>query len=114
MKCTFKREMEGVPLSMQSPGLQEQTIYQANPSMNMKAMRDHIHHVCRQHVNRYVRVETMDGDVFEGMIVHCDKGILYLKLPGKSGRRSFSQNYYEDVILPLVLYELLVITLMLL
>ncbi|TYP73256.1 hypothetical protein [Paenibacillus methanolicus] len=101
---------------MQSAGLQEQTIYQANPGMHpaMKSMRDQLHHVCRQHVNRYARVETMDGDVFEGVIVHCDKGILYLKIPGKGMRRSFSQNTYEDVILPLVLYELLVITLMLL
>ncbi|MFC4104298.1 hypothetical protein [Paenibacillus xanthanilyticus] len=101
---------------MHSPGLQEQTIYHANPNVNptLKSIRDHIHHVCRQHVNRYVRVETMDGDVFEGIIVHCDKGILYLKQPGKGMGRSFSQNYYNDVILPLVLYELLVITLMLL
>ncbi|MFB9326372.1 hypothetical protein ACFFSY_10645 [Paenibacillus aurantiacus] len=101
---------------MQSPSMQEHTIYQAHPNMghSLKSARDHLHHVCRQHVNRYVRVETLDGDVFEGIIVHCDKGILYLKIPSKSGRRSFSQNVYNDVILPLVLYELLVITLMLL
>ncbi|MBB3111665.1 hypothetical protein FHS18_003733 [Paenibacillus phyllosphaerae] len=102
-------------MSMHSPNLQEHTIYQANTNMkqSMKSVRDHIHHVCKQHVNRYVRVETLDGDVFEGVIVHCDKGVLYLKMPGHAAPRGFTQNFHNDVILPLVLYELLVITLML-
>ncbi|MGM1045645.1 MAG: hypothetical protein ACQEXX_05820 [Bacillota bacterium] len=105
-------------MSIQYPGSghQEHILHQvgSNNIHSLKATRDHIHHICRQHVNQLVRVETLDGDVFEGFIAHCDNGILYLKLPGKGSPRGFGPNYYNDVILPLVLYELLVITLLLL
>src|SRR5690242_2570310 len=101
-------------MSVQYPRLREQILYQADPSMtrSLKSIRDNMHHICRNHMNQPVRVETLDGDVFEGVIVHCDKGILYLKLPGYGAPRSFTPNYYNDVILPLVLFELLVITLL--
>lgn len=95
-------------------GHQEHTLYQAGPHhpQSMKKAREHMHHLCNQHINQLVRVETLDGEVFEGVIVQCDRSILYLKIPGKGSPRAFMPNYYNDVILPLVLYELLVITLL--
>jgi hypothetical protein len=101
-------------MSIHYPYPQEHTLYQADSNMTrtLKSVRDHMHDICRRHVNQLVRVETLGGDVFEGIIVHCDKGILYLRLPGYGGPRSFTPNTYNDVILPLVLFELLVITLL--
>lgn len=92
-------------------------VYQANPHTvhNLKSVRDHLHQICRKHMNQYVRIETMDGHVYQGVIVNCDKGLLYLQVPPHPHHRQFlSHYYYNTVILPLVLYELLVITLMLL
>lgn len=96
------------------PGHQEQILYQVGSSNthSLKSTREHIHRLCQQHVNQLIRVETLDGDVFEGFIVQCDRGIIYLRLPGTGSPRGFAPNYYNDVILPLVLYELLVITLL--
>lgn len=101
-------------MNIQYPGHQEQTLYQAEPNMkhNIKSVRDQIHHLCKQHANQLVRVETLDGDVFEGTIMHCEKGILYLSMPGYGNQRGFGPSYYNNVILPLVLFELLVITLL--
>ncbi|WP_234032929.1 hypothetical protein [Paenibacillus faecalis] len=97
-----------------APGPREHILYQAgeNYSHGLKSTRDHIHHLCRKHMNQLVRVETMDGDVFEGIIVHCDRGIMHLSLPASNSYRGFNPFFYSDVILPLVLYELLVITLL--
>ncbi|SFL98481.1 hypothetical protein SAMN03159341_11379 [Paenibacillus sp. 1_12] len=101
-------------MSLQNPKLHEHTLYHADSNMthHLKSIRDRIHHICGQHVNQFVRVETLDGDVFEGVIVQCNRGILYLRLPGDGGMRGFTSNAYNDVILPLVLFELLVITLL--
>ncbi|MGV2644024.1 hypothetical protein GNF86_21900, partial [Clostridium perfringens] len=101
-------------MSIQYPGHQEQTLYQAEPNMrhNIKSVRDHIHHLCKQHANQLVRVETLAGDVFEGTSMHCEKGILALSMPGYGNQRGFGHSYYNNVILPLVLFELLVITLL--
>ncbi|WP_438445954.1 hypothetical protein [Gorillibacterium sp. sgz5001074] len=117
-------------MSFQMTGApQTHVVYKAEPSMmhHLKSMRDHLHHLCKMYMNHRVRIETMDGHVYEGYIVHCDKGLLYLSTtqPGHPGTHGGGQHgghrplnpssayYYNNVILPLVLYELLVITLML-
>ncbi|WP_054954658.1 hypothetical protein [Paenibacillus dakarensis] len=99
-------------IQQQGYGHQEQLLYQARPDhpQTLKSNRDHIHNLCNQHRNQHVRVETLDGETFEGMIMHCDRGILYLRLQATSGQRALSP--FSSVILPLVLYELLVITLL--
>ncbi|MEO3944898.1 hypothetical protein [Gorillibacterium sp. CAU 1737] len=99
-------------MSMQMTGNTEHTLYQMNPeTMNgMKTMREHMHHMCKQHQNQMVRVETMDGDVFEGILMGSEKGVLYLKQPGSDTSNRY--NPYSDAILALVLFELLVITLL--
>ncbi|MFC7678811.1 hypothetical protein [Paenibacillus sp. GCM10028914] len=101
-------------IQYQGHGHKEHILHQMAPShtQSLKSTRDHIHHLCSKHMNQHIRVETIDGDVFEGIIVQCDRGILYLKQPIEGGHRAFGPNYYNNVILPLVLYELLVITLL--
>ncbi|GAB6927840.1 hypothetical protein JCM10914A_18230 [Paenibacillus sp. JCM 10914] len=96
------------------PQHQEQTIYQAetSTSQGIQAIRDHLHHLCKQHLHKLVRVETLDGDVFEGVVVGCNRGIVYLSMPAEGHPRAFGPSYYNQVILPLVLFELLVITLL--
>lgn len=97
------------------------TIYQMDPAMveSLHNMKQQIHGLCMDHMNRPVRVQTIHGQTFEGHIVHIDAVIMYLKpMPGHV--RSFfnplaaaQQQYaYNNVILPLVLYELLVISLL--
>lgn len=103
-------------MSLQYPGHQQQALYQADPNMShtLKSVRDQFSHICRKHVNQHVRIETLDGDVFEGLLVKCDKGILYIQMPQHGGQRSYMGRppVYNNAILPLVLYELLVITLL--
>lgn len=99
-------------MSVPYTGPREQLLFQADPhtAERMKTVRDQFHRVCGQHVNRYVRVETIDGEVFEGVIAGCSKGVLYLR-QHEGGMTRFTP--YSNAILTLVLYELLVITLLL-
>ncbi|MEC0371694.1 hypothetical protein [Paenibacillus chibensis] len=94
----------------------QQHLYQAESHMGptLQSVRDRFSQICKQHANRHVRVETMDGDVFEGMIVGCNKGILYIQMPmeNANGQRYLGRPPVYNAILPLVLYELLVITLL--
>ncbi|WP_185897146.1 hypothetical protein [Paenibacillus zeisoli] len=102
-------------------GLQQdnQVVYQANPNMvqHLKGVKDQIRHICSIHLNRPVKVVTIDGQTFEGIIVSADDRFLYLSVAGQEDQRFLgapgSFYYYNNVILPLVLFELLVITLML-
>lgn len=92
-------------------------LYQADPGavQSLRAIRERVEHVCRHHANKMVRVQTMDGHVYEGVIVGCQSGMLYLSVKDTGHDRNLlSSYYYNTVILPLVLYELLVITLMIL
>ncbi|AWB46959.1 acetyl-CoA acetyltransferase [Paenibacillus sp. CAA11] len=93
-------------------------IYQASPETvnNMRRYRDHIHQAAAPYLNRRVRVQTIDGHVYEGILVYLDGGLLHLQTTHPhhavhSINRSFF-NPYSSAILPLVLYELLVITLL--
>jgi len=92
-------------------------IYQCEPHVHqtLRSVKDHLHQLCGRHANRLVRVETMDGDVFEGHIRHCDRGILYLTLSNEGCSRAFFPGpfipYSSDFVLPLVLFNLLAISL---
>lgn len=102
-------------MSFQAGVHQQNVQYQAdrNTIENLKKMRSHLHHVCRQHVNHVVRIETIDGQIFTGRIVSCDRGFLYLAVPNPGVNRTFFNPYPSDeLILTLVLYKLLVITLL--
>lgn len=68
-------------------------------------------------MHRGVRVQTMDGNVYEGTIVQVDDRFLYLSVPQATQNRAFFPGAFgfnpaSNVILPLVLYELLVISLL--
>lgn len=90
-------------------------IYQCDSDVHrtLRSVRDHLHRLCAHHVNRLVKVETMDGDVFEGYVRHCDRGILYLCLYNEGHRAFFpGSNPYGNFVLPLVLFNLLAISLL--
>ncbi|KJD43807.1 hypothetical protein [Paenibacillus terrae] len=97
-----------------------QTLYQARPEFQteLKRVHDHLHHQLGPYVNHTVRVQTMDHHVYEGRIVHIDADHLYLRVPQphhtpSPGTPTPYRSYaYRDVILPLVLYNLLVVTLL--
>ncbi|AIQ19120.1 hypothetical protein H70357_22210 [Paenibacillus sp. FSL H7-0357] len=104
-------------MSFQTAGYQQKVLYQADSQsvQNLKNIRSHLQHICKQHGNQIVRIETLDGQVYVGRIVHCDRGLLYFAVPKQGGQRAFfgGPSYSSDeMILTLVLYELLVITLL--
>lgn len=109
-------------MSLQYAAQQELTpIYQCDHHhhQTLRSIRDNLHKICAHHANRWVKVETMDGDVFEGHIVHCDRGIVYLSLSNEGYGRGFFPgpflgpvNPYNNLVLPLVLFNLLTISLL--
>ncbi|MGF9714897.1 MULTISPECIES: hypothetical protein [Paenibacillus] len=101
---------------------QQQPIYEleANALEVIGKCKEKLLHVCSQHVHKPVRVQTVHGQTFDGIIVHVDNHHLYLQtLPGHSrallpGPYPYFPyySYYSNVILPLVLFDLLAITLL--
>ncbi|WP_165279995.1 hypothetical protein [Paenibacillus protaetiae] len=87
-------------------------LYEADPShaANMKQIRDRLNSICGSCLHRQVSIKTIDGHQYEGTVVHVDRGYLYLQCAVRDPRAFFAPS---SAILPLVLYELLVITLML-
>ncbi|MGG6312101.1 hypothetical protein [Paenibacillus macerans] len=106
-------------MSVQPWGMpQQRVIYQADPQVaqNLRSIRDRLHGICRQHMNQRVRIETMDGQVYVGRIVHCQGGMLHVAVSRYGGQRAFGGSPFysgsDELILTLVLYELLVIALL--
>ncbi|WP_148277786.1 acetyl-CoA acetyltransferase [Paenibacillus popilliae] len=91
-----------------------QVIYQMEPGtvQALYSIRDRVQHMGRMYKDRHVRVQTIDGQVHDGIIVNVDRCHLYLYTRALTEQRGLSEAYYNNVILPLVLYELLVITLL--
>lgn len=100
-------------MSPQFPAAHHHVLYQAAPNtvQSLRSLRDHLHHICSTHVNRTVRIQTLDGHTYEGVIVGSDSGHLYLRVSSGGVHRPF---YGPDdlAILTLVLFELLVIVLL--
>lgn len=109
-----------------------QVIYEADQGHvdNAKALREKLHGICRkQLMHRHVLVKTIDGHQYEGVIVHLDEGNIYISL-AEDGHHHRGYGYYYNnyrffpgpapypvynpgaAILPLVLYNLLAITLL--
>ncbi|WP_338554205.1 hypothetical protein [Paenibacillus sp. KS-LC4] len=86
-------------------------LYQAEPAHTamVQQIQEQIHRLCHGHMHRPVRVHTMDGQVYEGYIAHVDRCLLYLHCTVQDPRAFIPP---QNAILPLVLYELLVITLL--
>ncbi|MHA6533834.1 hypothetical protein [Paenibacillus sp. BAC0078] len=100
-------------MSLQMQGQQEQTLFRMDPTTrhNLNSIQDHVTNICKSHVNTLVRVETADGDVFEGILIQCERGIVYLRLSSNVTSRGFFPGFQNDVVLPLVLFNLLAISL---
>ncbi|AZS14652.1 hypothetical protein [Paenibacillus lutimineralis] len=100
-------------MSLQQQGQQEQTLYRMDPTTmhNLRSIQDHIENICKNHIDKLVLVKTVDGDVFEGLLIHCERGILYLRLPSHGTCRGFVPGFHNDFVLPLVLFNLLAISL---
>jgi small nuclear ribonucleoprotein (snRNP)-like protein len=99
---------------------QPQTVYQADPTFiqSMQAMKANVIELSKQCIHRPVRVQMVEGQQLEGTVVHLDSQYIYLKVEMNSETMRQPYNpyynpYNSSVILPLVLYELLVITLLL-
>jgi hypothetical protein len=90
-------------------------IYRADPNMmqTIRHKRDQVHQMAHKYMNHPIRVQTVDGHVYQGLLVNLDGGHLYLNVSGNPQMSRQYNPYYNNVILPLVLYELLVITLLL-
>lgn len=100
------------------PQPQPQVLYSAEQTAveTLKAAKARLCDICEKHAGRLVRVETMDGLRYEGIIRHREGCVLYLELV-MPGHRAFWGPFlpgpaYSSAILPLVLYELLVISLL--
>lgn len=78
-------------------------------SERIKDIRGQLADLCLRHRHRYIRVQTADGHIYEGSIVHADRWFIYLQCTAR-GSRTFFAPY--KAIIPLVLYELQVITLL--
>lgn len=98
-------------------------IYKANPQFveMVDKTRKRCHSVCSKHFYQPVKVETMQGRVYEGRIVNVDQYHLYLEVTQPAPMRQFFPPFgtpygyaspYQSVILPLVLFDLLAITLL--
>jgi hypothetical protein len=46
----------------------------------LKDMRQTVHNICREHADQKVRIEAIDGQVFEGVIIDYDDQNVYLEV----------------------------------
>jgi type IV secretory pathway VirB9-like protein len=102
--------------------MQPQVVYQADQSLlqAMQSMRAKVMEQSKQCMHRPVRVQTIQGHQLEGTVVHLDHQYMYLRVEmNPQALRQFNpyynpyyNPYTSGVILPLVLYELLAISLL--
>lgn len=103
------------PNQASNSNVEPQSVYQAKGSFvqSLRDMREKMHHLCHKYMHRPVRIQTMDGMIYDGVIVNMDRGILYIQMQQPVIQRGLYNAYmYNNVILPLVLYELLTISLL--
>lgn len=119
-------------MSTYNPGQQSTVIYQADPAVvqHLHGVRESLHHSCKPYLNHKVKVQTIDGLMHEGTIAGMDSKNLYLMVNANTQPvRGYYNPYYQpfppgpgypypapgpvnnNVILPLVLFELLAISL---
>lgn len=102
-----------------------QMVYEADASLmqSMQQCRERVHHICRQHMNRRVRIRTTAGQHVEGVIIGVDDHYVYLDTSGTAammrppyppyyGPYNPYYNPYYSTVLPLALFDLLVISLL--
>jgi hypothetical protein len=127
-------------MSTYNTGQEQNVIYQADPAVirHLHGVRDSLHQSCKPYLNHKVNVQTLDGLVHEGTIAGVDNKHLYLNVAvnGQMPRGYYNPYqpyhpgpgpghghgpypgpypgppYNNNVILPLVLFELLAISLL--
>jgi hypothetical protein len=123
-------------MSTYNPGQQQNVIYQADPAVvqHLHGVREALHNSCKPHLNHPVKVQTLDGQVHEGTIAGVDNKHLYLNVTVTADMsRGYYNPYYKpyyphypyphypgyypgyypgNALLPLVLYDLLAISLL--
>lgn len=67
--------------------------------------------LCKRYMNKQVRITTVDGQKLEGKIVKLDRDKVYIQMQHKTGRNKATVSFFP-FILPLVLFDLLVIVLL--
>ncbi len=89
----------------------------------LKSCKLKAHEVCCKHIGRRVRVQMLDGTCFEGELAGSDEDHAYLRIdfapgPAQTDRQfpyysypPYYYNPYYSTILPLVLFNLLAISL---
>jgi len=89
---------------------EQKVLYKADSAhvKHVLDIRSKIAPICGNYMHRHVTVETVDGHKYSGIIVHVDESCLYLQCAWFDARGFVPYN----AILPLVLFELLVIALM--
>jgi hypothetical protein len=99
--------------------IQPQLVYQADPRdiQSMQAMKAKVMELSEQYMHRAVRVQMIEGQHLDGVVVHLDNQYIYLKVEvnPETMRQPYNpyyNPYNSSVIIPLVLYELLVIGLL--
>ncbi|BBI33829.1 hypothetical protein KCTCHS21_32280 [Cohnella abietis] len=100
-------------MSYQYPATQERVLYHADPNVvtTLRSIRDRVYQISSTHLNQRVHVQTLDGNTYEGVIVHVDSRHVCIRVSQPSGQRAFF-GPSEAAILTLVLFELLVIVLL--
>lgn len=120
-------------MSTYQSGPQTTVIYQADPAAvkHMQGVRDSLHQSCKPYLNHQVQVQTLHGQMHEGTLAGMDSKNLYLTVTvTMENGRGYYNPYYKpypgygypgypypgavssNVIVPLVLYELLAISLL--
>lgn len=98
-----------------------QVVYQCDHHLahSMKQHKDKAHHSLKDMVNRKVRIQTVDDEVYEGTVMKVDFKFLYLNVEIGETRGFYPgfyppyNPYYSSVILPLALFDLLAVSLLL-
>ncbi|MBW4081342.1 hypothetical protein [Paenibacillus sp. S150] len=116
-------------MSSYQSGQPSTVIYQADPAVvqQLHGVRESLHLSCKPYLNHKVNVQTIDGQIHEGTLAGMDNKHLYLMIPAATelGRGYYNPYYnpypgpgypypgpvHNNVILPLVLFELLAISL---
>jgi hypothetical protein len=121
LQAIFKNSSGGAMNMNPSPAIATQPIYQADQAMlqSIHHGREQMHGVCKHHMHMYVRIHTTTGEMHEGVLVGFDNHFLYLDVSqSPMGMRFYPgpfiqpyNPYYSSQIVPLVLFDLLVISL---
>lgn len=68
------------------------------------------YNTCKKYMNRHVRITTVQGKTYEGKIVKLNNHKVYIQAVRPTGRNKATVSFFP-FILPLVLFDLLVIAL---